>query len=206
MLAHSLPILIALSLTACGVFPKEKSKHGSDSPDDDSTTLPDGADDGTDGNDDHGDGGGEGQSIDFKQFLLVREPAQSATDTAAIFLFKPSRGTFTVSEVKGPKFLGNAQVGKLDAETLKKLFVDLSSPLPEEQKQKLLTDYADATIVYFQKYDGRLCSDEQFHLELTGTVEEIAPTAIYDFNGSTGNDGNCFFHSLSLLQTYSETK
>ncbi len=205
MLARAFLVLFALLLTACGLFPREKSKHGSDSPDDNST-LPDGSDDGTDGNDNDGDGGGEGQSIDFKQYLVVREPAQSVTDTAAIFLFKPSRGTFTVSDVKGPKFLGNAAVGKLDAETLKKLFRDLSSPLPDDQKQKLLAEYADATIVYFERYDGRLCSNEQFHLELMGTVEGITPTAIYDFNGSTGNDGNCFFHSLSLLQSYSETK
>lgn len=206
MLLRASFVLFALSLVGCGVFPKEKraheSKGGADAGSGDGS-----ADDASDGpGDGSTDGSSTSPSIAYDLNLIVREPGMTATDAASLFIIKTEQGSPVIKDVAGPQFLGNAAVGVLDASTIDKLFAKLSSPLPKDAKTKLLDKYAGAAVVYFEGYKGRLCDGGQYRLELKTEYADVRPLASFDFVGSQGQDGNCFFNSLSLLTSTHSTK
>lgn len=203
MAIRILALVLVLPLAACGLFPKEKSKDGSDSPDDHA-----GDDQGQGGEDQGGEGDAQGEKprIDIDQYLVVREPGATESDAAALFLLKAKQGVLEVKNVKGPAFLGNAAVGRLDDETAKKLFSELSSPLPAEKTADLLENFRDATVVYFKNYSGRLCDGGTYRLEITTSIQGVTPLSAFDFVGARGESGHCSYSTLALTTTYSETK
>jgi hypothetical protein len=138
-----------------------------------------------------------GEAPHFEYFSVIREFGGS--DTAALFGLLPNQPGMKITGITGPEFLaGHAKVKILNSDTLKELFVASSLPMPNEEKEPLLSKYGGAQVIYFEKYEGRLCTDDNLSLAVSSTLGEWTPTLTFRFSAVADPTGNCKFHLLGL--------
>jgi hypothetical protein len=135
--------------------------------------------------------------LTFKQFTVIRE--FGGADNAAIFGVLPSELGMKITDVTGPAFLGNAYLAMLNENNLNGFFAHSSTPMSAAEKQQLLSDYAGAYVIYFENYSGRLCSGDQYQIEMTGKIGGVTAVTRFDFIASPQSAGDCKFITLSEI-------
>jgi hypothetical protein len=133
---------------------------------------------------------------DFQYFSVIREFGDD--DTAALFGLLPNKQGMKITGITGPLFLGHALVKVLHQETLGDLFSHSSLPMTQPEKKQLLSRYSGAQIIYFEKYQGQLCTDQDLSLTVTSTLGEWSPTLTFKFSAIANPNDDCRFHSLGL--------
>ena len=138
-----------------------------------------------------------GEEPHFEYFSVIRE--FGGNDTAALFGLLPSQPGMKITGITGPEFLaGHVKIKIFNSDTLKDLFVASLRPMPNEEKARLLAKYDGAQVIYFEKYEGQLCRDDDLNLTVASTLGDWAPTLTFRFNAVADPAGNCEFHLLGL--------
>jgi hypothetical protein len=135
--------------------------------------------------------------LEFSHEVVLREFANGTggIDRAALFILKSSVKNSKVTEVRGPSFLGNAQVGVLSTSSMEKLFTRSDYPLRVDEKSALLSKYEGDTFVYFENYNGELCAgpdyESKLNLKLEVSGQKIEASLLFSAIPTTS--GSCTF-------------
>ncbi len=113
-------------------------------------------------------------------------------------------GKLQIDKVVGPAFLGPYWVGELKQFILSKLFLNTSIPLSEDERQKLISEFNGATVIYTEGYLGNLCSHDEINNEIkaTGRINETDIEVIFRFEALPNSNGNCDFHTFGIITKY----
>lgn len=135
----------------------------------------------------------------FKHFAVIREFA--GNDTAALFGILPDQGTLKITSVKGPGFLGGYRVGELTQEAMDRLFLKSSVPMPKPEKDRLVSQYDGAEVIYFEKYHGKLCAgpDNDIQITVSGIIENLNISMTFELAAVPQPDADCKFRKLIFI-------
>jgi len=140
----------------------------------------------------------------IKGLAVIREFGGS--NTAALFVLLPSPGphqeSLEITEITRPDFLDKPKAGQLDQESINVLFLNSAIAMPQQEKDGLLSDYKGAGIVYFENYDGRLCTGQEFTITVASTFGDRKLKTSFVFTAETDQhspSGDCKFSPSKIL-------
>ena len=142
------------------------------------------------------------ENISFEKFGIIREFGE--VDKASLFGLLPNSGKLEITNVAGPEFIETYAVGELNSSTINKIFLKSSKPPSADEKEKLLSDFNGATIIYAEEYDGQLCTHDEIEYKIiaTGKIENTDIEITFQFKAIPNSNGNCAFHTFSILTKY----
>ena len=136
----------------------------------------------------------------FKFFSVIRE--FGGVDTGALFVLLPNEPGMKITGISGPKFLGRPRVDVLNHSTVGGIFNTSSFSMSIQNREQLLNKFSGANIIYFERYQGQLCTDKEFEINVTGTLGQWSPTLTFKFSAVAKTNDECSFHTLGLETKY----
>jgi hypothetical protein len=139
----------------------------------------------------------------FQFFSVIRE--FGGKDNNALFGILPDQGAnlgvAKISKVVefGADFLNGYRAGTLDQQTMTHLFLNSTVPMSQQEKESLVSKYNGAQIIYFGGYQGQLCTDEEFKIEVNSTFGDFQLSTTFDVRAEPSSTGDCSFHVFSAM-------
>jgi hypothetical protein len=130
---------------------------------------------------------------DFKFFSVIRE--YGGKDNAALFGILPTQGKLKITKVTElwADFLPGYGLETLNQETENRLFSKSSIPMSQQEKDSLLSKYNGAQIIYFEGYNGQLCSGDEFKIFVSSSLGDFKFTTTFDVRAVPNSTGDCTF-------------
>lgn len=140
----------------------------------------------------------------LKGFGIIRE--FSGSDTAAIFGLLPANRSVKITGCAAPQFLVNVgcHVGQLNETVMSHLFLQSSKPMEQEEKQKIVAQWNGAQVIYFEGYNGNLCSTDEieYNIMVSGTIDAKPFTSTFQFIALPNSNGDCTYHKFGTITRY----
>ncbi|MBC7690731.1 MAG: hypothetical protein H7222_03105 [Methylotenera sp.] len=135
-------------------------------------------------------------TVHFQAFALIREFGMK--DTGVIFGVIPDQGDFKFKSVTAPPFSRDWHHGVMNPQIFEQVFAGTSVPVPQEERDDLLSRYPGASAIYSQGYVGKLCSNQPVQVTLAGSVGTHDYTVILGFTAKPTVHGNCSFQTFAV--------
>jgi hypothetical protein len=141
--------------------------------------------------------------LDFDHFAVIRE-FTGPSDNAALFGVLSNQEGLEITSITGPRFLGGARVGTLDASSMSRLFRRTSVPMSDAEKQALVERYQGAKVIYFEDYNGKLCAGpyQIYSVVADGKIGDQITSSNFTFAAVPTQNGNCRFATLSTTTSF----
>ncbi len=140
-------------------------------------------------------------ATDLQGFGVIRE--FGGTDTAAMFGLLPASGSLQFTGCTGPAFLVpvGCRVGDLNQVAMDHLFLKSSKPMSQQEKQDLLSKWNGAKVLYFEGYNGSLCTNDEieYHVSVSGTSSGKPFTTTFQFIALPNAAGDCTYHIFGTI-------
>ena len=116
----------------------------------------------------------------------------------------PEAGKLQITGVSRPVFLGDTEVWELNQSTLDKLFLNTTKPLSKSEKESLLSDFNGAALIYYEGYNGNLCSqnETEYNIKTTGKIDNLDIEISFKFVALPNVKGNCTFRIFGIMTRY----